>query len=65
MADAVKYVDVVDAEGEVMKGFENPVPQHWVGTDLLPAGAKAKGRARSGAKVAEEDAAQAESDSDS
>lgn len=44
MGDTVKFVDVVDAEGEKLVGFENPVPAHWVGTDLLPAGAKKKGR---------------------
>lgn len=59
MADTIKWVDVVDAEGAPVAGFENPVPSHWVGTDLLPAGTKAKGRARSAAKVAEEDAEKA------
>ena len=44
MSDTVKFIDVVAADGVVMAGFENPVPSHWVGTDLLPAGAKKKGR---------------------
>ena len=44
MSDTVKFVDVVDADGAVMAGFENPVPTHWVGTSLLPDGAKKKGR---------------------
>ena len=44
VGDTVKFIDVVDADGAAMAGFENPVPAHWVGTDLLPAGAKKKGR---------------------
>ncbi|MGG5257465.1 hypothetical protein [Phycicoccus avicenniae] len=54
MADKVKFVDVVDADGEVMPGFEHPVPEHWVGSDLLPAGAKKKGRSSSGSSSKQE-----------
>ena len=47
MTDAVKWVEVVSAEGEPLPGFEQPVPSHWLGTDLLPPGAKKKGRSSS------------------
>lgn len=39
--DEKDYVEVVDAEGNPLDGFANPVPKQWIGTDLLPAGAKA------------------------
>lgn len=40
------FVEVVDADGHPVQGFASPVPKAWVGTDLLPQGAKAKGRAQ-------------------
>ena len=36
----VQFVHVVDELGKPMAGFEHPVPSHWIGTDLLPEGAK-------------------------
>jgi enolase len=36
----VAFVDVVDEEGNPLVGFEYPVPEHWIGTSLLPPGAK-------------------------
>lgn len=47
MADTIKWVEVVSADGEPLEGFGQPVPSHWLGTDLLPAGAKKKGRSSS------------------
>lgn len=40
VAKTVKFVRVVDAEGHPIDGFADPVPEHWIGTDLLPEGAK-------------------------
>lgn len=37
----ITWVDhVVDAEGNPIPGFEGGVPSHWIGSDLLPEGAK-------------------------
>lgn len=36
----IEFVHVVDAEGNAMAGFSDPVPSHWIGTELLPEGAK-------------------------
>lgn len=51
--DAKDYVEVVDADGNPIDGFAHPVPKQWIGTDLLPAGAKKKGGARSGGRSTE------------
>lgn len=45
MADEIKskrveFVDIVDGNDKPIAGFEHPVPSHWIGTDLLPEGAK-------------------------
>jgi len=45
--DAKDYVEVVDADGNPMDGFAHPVPKQWIGTDLLPPGAKKKSGGRS------------------
>ena len=45
--DAKEFVEVVDGDGNPVPGFEHSVPKAWVGTQLLPAGAKAKGRSKS------------------
>jgi Sec-independent protein translocase protein TatA len=54
MADNTgKWVAVVTEDGEPIPAIgDTLVPAHWVGTDLLPPGAKAKGRAVSGARAA-------------
>ena len=40
-----KWTKVVDEAGEKIPAIgDTPVPLHWIGTDLLPAGAKAKGK---------------------
>lgn len=36
----VDFVNVVDAEGNPIPGFGSPVPATWIGTHLLPIGAK-------------------------
>lgn len=36
----VEFVDIVDGNDKPIAGFEHPVPSHWIGTDLLPEGAK-------------------------
>lgn len=38
------FVEVVDGDGNRLERFPHPVPKAWVGTDLLPPGAKAKGK---------------------
>ncbi|WP_068325030.1 hypothetical protein [Janibacter terrae] len=40
MAKTVKFVHVVDAEGHPIDGFTDPVPSHWIDSDLLPEGTK-------------------------
>ena len=40
VADSIKFVRVVDAEGRRIDGFIDPVPSHWIGSDLLPEGTK-------------------------
>lgn len=40
VAKTVKFVHVVDAEGHPIDGFSDPVPEHWIGSSLLPEGAK-------------------------
>lgn len=42
------FVEIVDGDGDPVEGFEHPVPKQWIGTDLLPAGAKKKGGRSSG-----------------
>lgn len=39
--DAKDYVEVVGEDGNPIDGFAHPVPKQWIGTDLLPPGAKA------------------------
>lgn len=55
MSDAYaekEFVEVVDADGNPLDGFAHPVPKSWIGTDLLPAGAKKKS-GRSGGRSTE------------
>lgn len=40
VADKIEFVRVVSADGDPLAGFSDPVPSHWIGTDLLPEGAK-------------------------
>ena len=40
MTQKIEWVNVVDADGNPIDGFANPVPSSWIGTDLLPEGAK-------------------------
>lgn len=40
MAQKIEWVHVVDAEGDPIDGFADAVPSSWIGTDLLPKGAK-------------------------
>ena len=40
MTQKITWVNVVDADGSPIDGFANPVPSHWIGSDLLPKGAK-------------------------
>lgn len=40
MTQKITWVNVVDADGNQIDGFANPVPSSWIGTDLLPEGAK-------------------------
>ncbi|HQW74161.1 MAG TPA: hypothetical protein PLG46_08720 [Ornithinibacter sp.] len=49
----ITWVEVVDADGEPIAGFENPVPSSWIGTDLLPEGAKKAGPKKAAEKGAE------------
>lgn len=52
-----KWVHVVSEYGEPVPAIgDNLVPAHWIGTDLLPEGTKAKGRALSGARAVAADA---------
>lgn len=44
----VQFVHVVDGEGDPIAGFEHPVPETWLGTDLLPEGAKRAPQQRDG-----------------
>lgn len=40
MSQKIEWVNVVDAEGDQIDGFADAVPSSWIGTDLLPEGAK-------------------------
>ena len=40
MAQKIDWINVVDADGNPIDGFANAVPSSWIGTDLLPEGAK-------------------------
>lgn len=40
-----QFVKVQDADGNVQP---NPVPKHWVGTDLLPGGTKEAPKSKQG-----------------
>ena len=45
MSDIYKdedYFEIVSPEGLAYPEFPHPVPKAWVGTDLVPRGAKAK-----------------------
>lgn len=57
--DEKDYVEVVGEDGNPIDGFAHPVPKQWIGTDLLPAGAKAKsnrsGRSKPSADSSGED----------
>lgn len=39
-SEEVGFVGVVDAEGNPLLEFPHPVPESWIGTSLLPEGAK-------------------------
>lgn len=39
-AKKIEWIEVVDASGDPINGIADPVPSHWLGTDLLPEGTK-------------------------
>jgi len=53
----IEWVNVVDADGNPIPGFEGGVPSHWIGSDLLPEGAK-KASAKQAADLDKGDASE-------
>lgn len=49
------FVEIVGENGEALEGFEQPVPKKWIGTPLVPSGAKAKSAARASRAAKQDD----------